>query len=191
MFAMVGAIGNPDLAKEAFRGLEKLQQGVVKAPSAIDYLTKYNAYVGDVYGAEDSRAVLDTALAVYADQYPSDEFSYNDFQGIVEQVTGGIGTYNGQKYQLPRGMAESDFEDYIDLFSEQGFEMSGGALGYTYKQFMETLKDGNLKSIGDDEYLIIDSKTGGAILQENFEPFIFTYSPDYQGSKKPRTRLRR
>ena len=191
MFAMVGAIGNPDLAKQAFRGFEKLQQGVVKAPSNIDYLTKYNSYVGDVYGAEDSRAVLDTALAVYADQYPSDEFSYNDFQGIVDQVTGGIGTYNGQKYQLPRGMAEGDFQDYIDLFSEQGFEMSGRALGYTYEQFMETLKDGNLKSIGDDEYIIIDSKTGGAILQENSEPFIFTYSPDYRGIKMPRIRSRR
>ncbi len=190
MFAMVGAIGDQNLSQQAFLGAEKLKDGIVKAPPSSDYLTQYNEFVGDVYGSEDSRAILDTAIAVYANQYPDEVFNYSDFEEIVVQVTGGIGTFNGQKYQLPRGMAEGAFEDYIDDFSMDGFEALGGASGYTYDQFMETLDDGNLQSIGDNQYLIIDSKTEGVILQRSGEPFIFTFDPTYQAANKQRRRSR-
>jgi len=190
VFAVVGSIGDPSIAREALIGKEILDEGVTPKLKQSDYFSTFNEFVSDVYNAEDSRANLETALSIYAYRFKGEDFDASDFEDVLESVTGGIGTFNGKSYELPRNTGEDVFEDYIDNFSEEGFQAMGGAMGYTYDQFMETIDDGNLKSIGSNQYIVIDANFDSAVLREDGQPFVFSYDPAYIKEKQSNRRTR-
>ena len=184
MFSVVGAIGDDGIAKQALLGYDMLnsEKPIAKKPSMDDYLSDFNEYIGDVYPTQDASAILETAISMYAVTNPDGVYDRGKFGDIVNSITGGITEYNGKKIQLPRGIDGGAFEDYIDTFTKEGFETLGGARGYTYQQFKEVLDEGQLRSIGNNQYTVIDP-FGGEIQKESGGPFIFTYEPAFSGYK--------
>ena len=130
VFAQAGAIGDRDIMQRVFEGQEAIALKTVQSPSAKDYLSPFEDYVGNVYGLEDKAANRDAALAYYAaTQTPGLDFDEDLFIDSIEAVTGGIAEVNGYRTQLPRGIDEDRFDDFIDAIDEQFIEENGG-LGF-------------------------------------------------------------
>lgn len=195
VFAMVGAIGDKDIANAIFTGQELLKTKQVKPPSSNDYLVEAEDYlggVGEVYGVNDRNTVIRAALDYYAATTDDPTvFKANDFQDALEMVTGGIAKINGRKIELPRGVTDDDFEDFVDELQPQTLEAMGGLLMPNLE--VEDVRDAQFISQGNGEYLV---EIGGQPqLNKSGEPLIFRYTQELvelnEVSKPKRTRRRR
>lgn len=195
VFAVVGMAGDEGLAMDALMGLDKIKNGLISKPKTGDYQSVFNDYMGNALGANDSAATLETAIAVYANAYGSDDFDSGNFESVLDRIVGGVGTKGDRQYILPKydglTISESDFETNMYYFNEAGYESLGGASGYSFNEFKEALDDGELIGVGQNQYYIKDNVTGGLIMsaQDSSKPFIYSYNPewrDYTPSVNPR-----
>ena len=184
VFSMAGATGDKDLMGIVFKGQELLKNKVVKAPSNTDYLMVTDEYLGDVYDPTDKAATIEAAKAHYAatagNQVAFDETLWDE---SLAAVTGGISEINGHKLELPRGVDEDDFEDFIDSFSSSDVESFGGVAGYTKEQAAEVIQDAKIKSIGSNEYVVMTNDVQ-ALFKPNGEPFILSFTPEIQAKQE-------
>lgn len=182
-FAMAGAIGDTDVMQTIFKGQDILDVGnlALKLPRA-DYLPVFNDLVGDVYGTENKSAMLKSALAYYAATGNQEEFDEDDFTAAIESVSGGIGEINDFKVELPRGVREDDFEDFIDNFSVDYIAAMGGVSGYTPEQAVELIQDGRVKSVGANQYHVINGNT--KLMNAKGTPFTLSYTAKVQRDRK-------
>jgi hypothetical protein len=186
VFAVVGMSGDESLANDALMGIDKIKNGLVSKPKTSDYQSTFNDYIGNALGANDSAATLETAIAVYANVYGSENFDAGNFETVLERIVGGVGTKGDRQYLLPKHdglvVSESDFETNMYYFNEAGYESLGGASGYTFGQFKDALSDGELIGVGQNQYYIKDPITGGVIMsaQDNTKPFVYSYNPEWR-----------
>lgn len=181
-FAMAGAIGDTDVMMTVFKGQDILDAGnlALKLPRN-EYMPVFNDLVEDVYGTENKSAMLKSALAYYAASGDQEMFDDGDFKAAIEAVSGGIGEINGHKLELPRGIFEDDFEDFIDNFSTDDIEAMGGVSGYTPKQAQELIQDGRIKSVGSNRYEVIVGNT--KLMNAEGKPFTLSYTTEVQRKK--------
>jgi hypothetical protein len=181
---MAGATGDKDLMSIVFKGQELLKNKVVKAPSNTDYLMVTDEYLGDVYDPTDKAATIEAAKAHYAatagNQVVFDETAWDE---SLAAVTGGISEINGHKLELPRGVDEDNFENFIDSFSPDDVETFGGVMGYTKEQAAEVIQDARIKSIGSNEYVVMTNDVQ-ALFKSNGEPFILSFTPEIQAKQE-------
>jgi hypothetical protein len=189
VFAMTGAIGDQTLMGQVFTGQELLNNKLRVSPTPKEYLPIFREIVGDIpdvdgvlgsiYGREDGKNVLDTALAHYAATSPIGKFEEEAFRESVQAVTGGVGDINGYKVQLARYTDIEPLEDYIDDFSADDVAALGGVLGMTDEQAAKIVQGSRLKNMKMDN----NEVTGYRVLSEygpmtkpDGSPFIITWS---------------
>ena len=181
-FAMAGAIGDTDVMQTIFRGQDMLDAGNLSLKLPRDeYMPVFNDLVEDVYGTENKSAMLKSVMAYYAATGDQEMFDDSDFKAAIEAVSGGIGKINKFKVELPRGVFEDDFEDFIDNFSVDDVAAMGGVSGYTPKQAAELIQDGRIKSVGANQYEVIHD--GGKLINAKGTPFTLSYAAEVQRKK--------
>lgn len=155
-FAMAGSTGDNQLMMNVFKGQELIAAKLVIAPKRTDYLPTLDDFVEDVYGAQDKSAIVSAAINHYA-ATANDEgiFDEGKFEESLSAVTGGIGEINGSKLELPRGVEEDDFEDFIDNFTSEEVTKLGGVMGYSAEEAAEAIQNGRIKSIGANKYIVM------------------------------------
>jgi len=91
-------------------------------------------------------------------------------------VTGGIGSVNGYNIELPRGVDEDSFEDFIDDLQPETIEGMGGIANYSSAGAVEAIQQGRIRSNGSNQYYV--ETDGGTLFGKDGKPFIFSYSLD-------------
>lgn len=184
-FAMAGASNDVNVMSGVFKGQELLNQKLVKPLSQQDYLAAFDEMTKGVYGTRDKRAVLDAALAHYAGTSSSAVngiYKKSDFKDSVQAVTGGIGKVNGYLIELPRGVDEGDFEDFIDELQPQTIRMMGGVANYSDEEAVQAIQEGRIRNIGNNQYVV--ETNGGTLFTPQGKPFVFSYSLDLVSSNE-------
>ena len=147
-FSMAGATGDNVLMTTVFQGQELIKNKLVSAPKAADYLSISDDFLSDVYGIQDKSAIIEAAKAHYAATAGNvDVFDADAFEDSLSAVTGGIGEVNGSKVELPRGVDEDSFEDFINEFSGAQVAGLGGVIGFDDNQAANAIQNGKIKSI--------------------------------------------
>jgi len=178
-FAMAGASGDMAVMTAIFKGQELLKEKLVKPLRQDDYLSFYNDIVEGVYGPDDRRAVLDAVISHYSSTSSSaiaGFYDSADFARSVMAVTGGIGSVNGYNIELPRGVDEDSFEDFIDDLQPETIEGMGGIANYSSAGAVEAIQQGRIRSNGSNQYYV--ETDGGTLFGKDGKPFIFSYSLD-------------
>lgn len=159
-FSMAGATGDVSLMNAVFKGQELLAAKLVKAPTSMDYLPVLDEFVGDVYGTQDKGAILEAAKNHYvATADDGGIFDNSAFEDSLSAVTGGIAEINGFKIELPRGVDEDTFDEFIEEFTPSQIESLGGVLGFTNEEAAELIQDGRIKNIGANKYVVMVNDT--------------------------------
>ena len=152
LFAMTGAIGDPSIMENVFKGQELIKSGLSSTISKADYLPEFDDIVGSVYVGKDRRDMLSASMAYYAATADNPDFDSSDFEDAVQAVSGGIAKINGNKIELPRGVDEDDFDDFIDEFSPTSVEVFGGVWGMKNEEAAELIQKSALVSVGANQY---------------------------------------
>ena len=201
VFSQAGAIGDRNIMQRVFEGQEAIAEGNVVSPRKSDYLSAFEDYVGEVYGSEDKAATREAALAYYAaTQTPGEDFDKNLFLDSVEAVTGGIAAVNGFKTQLPRGVDNSRFNEFIDAIDQQFIDENGG-LGFidpvtgTRNPYPETyinevIKNSEVTNKNNSEYLFTNGSSV-FVRMDNGQPFTFSYDETVIARQKANKASRR
>jgi hypothetical protein len=187
--------------QRVFEGQEAIALKTVQSPSARDYLSEFEDYVGNVYGLEDKAATRDAALAYYAaTQTPGEDFDKDLFIASIEAVTGGISDINGYKTQLPRGVDSDTFDDFIDAIDQEFIDENGG-LGYIdpvtgqRRPYPETyindvIKNSQVTNKNNSEYLFTNGSSV-FVRMDNGQPFTFSYDDTVLAREKANKAARR
>ena len=189
VFAMAGAIGDRDVMTAIFKGQELFKQKLVKPPTYDNYIGAVEQYigpVGEVYNPEDYKTVIEAALAHQAATTESPSLferlapgpSPGTLEASLQAVTGGIARVNGFKLELPRGVDEGDFEDFVDNLQPEIIEEMGGLMHMK----PDDARDAQWQSIGDGRYYILSD--GLIQLNKEGEPFIVEYNEDFAERNK-------
>jgi hypothetical protein len=178
LFSMTGAIGDLQVMQNVFKGQQMLKDKLVTSVKQNDYLPVFNDYVSDIYVGKDRRQMMDAALAYYAATTESGTFDSGDFEDAIEAVSGGIGNINGHKVELPRGVPEDDFEDYIDNISSETIKEFGGVWSLSDDRAVDLVRKGRLVSYATNQYMI--TAENGAVLKakNNIDPFLISFDSD-------------
>jgi len=183
-FSMAGATGDDALMTDVFNGQELLKEGLVTAVKASEYLSVSDDFLGDVYGIQDKASILEAAKAHYASTVGNvDVFDGDAWEASLSAVTGGIGEVNGNKIELPRGVDEDTFEDFIDEFSGLQVESLGGVLGFTDNQAANQIQNGKIKSIGSNKYIVMTNEAQ-ALFKKDGEPLIIEFTSEVQAQQE-------
>ena len=183
-FSMAGATGDNVLMSTVFNGQELLKNKLVTAAKPSEYLTVSEDFLGDVYGIQDKSAILEAAKAHYASTTGNvDVFDTNAWETSLSAVTGGIGEVNGNKVELPRGVDEDTFDDFIEEYSGLQVEALGGVLGFTDNQAANVIQNGKIKSIGANKYIVMTDKAQ-ALFKKDGEPLVIEFTAEVQAQQE-------
>ena len=181
LFAMIGATNDMTVQKIALKGQEMVAQGQAKLPSFQNYIGVADDYLGpagEVYQTENRGLVIQAALNHYAKSNPDPSiFDSGAFEDSLASITGGIGTFNKGKYQLPRDITESQFEKMLDRVNEDWLEAYGGIGMMTVNQAIKQVKNARVVSVPNNksEYNLV---TGDGVLMVNKNGNAFTFKYD-------------
>ena len=181
LFAMIGATNDMTVQKTALKGQEMVAQGQAKLPSFQNYIGVADDYLGpagEVYQTENRGLVIQAALNHYAKSNPDPSiFDGGAFEDSLASITGGIGTFNKGKYQLPRDVTESQFERMLDRVNEDWLETYGGIGMMTVNQAIKQVKNARVVSVPNNksEYNLV---TGDGVLMVNKNGNAFTFKYD-------------
>ena len=175
-FAMAGATGDPAVMENIFKGQQLKADKLVPSISAKDYLPAFNDFVDDIYVGQDRTQMLNAALNYYYATTKEDTFNTDDFEAAIEAVSGGIGKINGFKLELPRGVPENDFKDFIDDMSPETVQEFGGVWSMSDAQALEVIKDAHIISDGSNRYRVI--KDGSQLMRNDGQPFTFSFDEE-------------
>ena len=191
LFAMIGATNDMTVQKTALKGQEMVAQDQAKLPSFQNYIGVADDYlgpVGEVYQSENRGLVIQAALNHYAKSNPDPSvFDGGAFEDSLAAITGGIGTFNKGKYQLPRDVTEDQFEKMLDRVNEDWLETYGGIGMMTVNQAIKQVKNARVVSVPNNksEYNLV---TGDGVLMvnKNGNAFTFTYNESVVTETIPR-----
>jgi len=179
-FALAGATGDPAYMGAVFTGQEMMAAGLVKAPKAADYLPVLNEYVGDVYGTDDKQGVMEAAKAHYvATAEDGEEFDKEAFKKSLKDTTGGIAEVNNYLVELPRGVDESIFDDWMDEFTPEMVAALGGGSNRTNEEAAININEGRIKNVkgASNEYIVMADEIA-ALIKPDGTPFIISWTPE-------------
>ena len=177
-FAMVGAIGDPNIMREVFNGQELLKNNLVQAPSKQDYLTTFEDYIEDVYGTDDKAAIMQAAIAHYSSvQIPGEQFDGGLFEESLSAVAGTIEKLNGFKTVMPRGLDPDQFESFVDNMDADYIESIGGVANMPVDMAVDVIKNSRLFAVGENFYEV---RVNGmqSLMKRDGTPLIISYTPE-------------
>jgi len=204
-FAMAGATGEELVMNTVFKGQELVKAKLVKNIKPTLYLPVFDEEVGGVYGTNDKRAILDASLNYYygsSTAAVSGEFNEQDFRNAIQSVSGGISKVNGFKTELPRGVPQDTFQDYVGNIQPETIARMGGVAGFTDEEAAEAIRDGKITAIGGGEYVVevgqglgflasgsrfnipLSGDTVTTLFGKDGKPFILTYSLDLDSTNQ-------
>ena len=93
--------------------------------------------------------------------------------------------FNGNKIELPRGVDEDTFEDFIDEFSGLQVGLLGGVLGFDDNQAANAIQNGKIKSVGANKYIIMTNESQ-ALFKKDGEPLIIEFTAEAQAQQEAR-----
>ena len=193
LFAIAGASGDTNLMNEVFTGEDLLNRGLAKPIKPADYLEDFNNAVEGVYGSEDAQNILQATIAHYAATSGNVDGLYKGraFERSLQAVTGGLGEVNDFKVQLPRGVSEDDFQDFVDTLQPETIAELGGVSGVSDERAAELIKRGRIQSVKDDQYVVL--LDNGALFsgEDPTQPFFLTWDPDLAASNQALAKTRR
>lgn len=175
-FTVAGASGDESVMRAVFTGEELIKNKLATPPTSNDYLPALNDLVADIYSAQDKAAIAQAAVAYYAATTPTGMFDESAFIDAVESITGGIGEYNGYKLQLPRGVVEDDFEDFIDNIDTNFIMENGGVANTISNDIPDMIKSGRVISLGNNLYTFQYNGLTPPSAKDPSQPFTFSYS---------------
>ncbi len=196
IFSMAGAIGRSGVAETIFKGRLMIKADPSVKPLPSDYLYEYEQIVDDTYmrpgtSGETNATVKNAVISYYVGSGGSKtEFDEELFQHSIDAVTGGIGTINGHKLELPPDVNEDLFQILIDemtpdmlreKFAPNGF----GHLNLSDERAIEKIQQGRIISLRSGRYGVVDAKSGLPLLDVLAEdgtkqPFEFKIDPKLQ-----------
>ena len=181
LFSAIGATNDVTVQKTAFKGQEMVATGQAKLPSFQDYIGVADDYLGpagEVYPSSDRGLVIEAALNHYVQSNPdpSKGLQSGVFEDSLAAITGGIGTFNKGKYQLPRGVTEDQFEKMLDRVNEDWLETYGGIGGMTTSQAIKQIQNARVVSVPNNknEYNLVIGDNA-KLINKNGNPFTFKY----------------
>jgi len=191
LFSAIGATNDVTVQKTAFKGQEMVATGQAKLPSFQDYIRVADDYlgpVGEVYPSSDRGLVIEAALYHYAKSNPDPSVpDKGAFEDSLAAITGGIGTFNKGKYQLPRDVTEDQFEKMLDRVNEDWLETYGGIGGMTTSQAIKQIQNARVVSVPNNksEYNLVIGK-GTKLINKNGNAFTFKYDESVVTETIPR-----
>lgn len=177
LFAMAGAIGEPDVMTAIFEGQDLLKNKTIIKATPAEYLPTFDDEAGDVYQGEDRKHMIEAALAHYYATRESDVFDSGDFEDSIQAVSGGIGDINGRKIELPRGVDEDDFSDFIDEFTPEMVQHFGGVWSMSNENAAKVIQDAELVSVGQNRYMVV-VENQALQAPSGQEPFYLSYDKE-------------
>tara|TARA_R110002020_G_scaffold121708_3_gene276658 strand:+ start:7349 stop:9418 length:2070 start_codon:yes stop_codon:yes gene_type:complete len=175
MFAMLSARNDEEIAKAVFLGEELIKTKQVKLPSQDDYMADLDEYlgaVGEVYQVEDRATIIRAAKSYYA-TLGNEEYDPGSMEKALLAITGGVGSVNGRKVELPQGVDEDDLDDFFNEINLNTLEQFGGLL---HPHDIDDIRDGNLVSVGSNRYQI--EVNGARQYNKKHEPFEIVITPE-------------
>ena len=176
---------NPDVAESVMRGVELLKAtpGLVPKESDDKYLAglalvlPYQAFAPGMDMARNS--FIEAARGRYADLSAqsgdaSGTFSDARMQQAINDVTGGLVTFNRQTIFPPRhGMTQPEFDGMMGRLKPSDVEGAIVASGDPVS--VETIRDsGNLRAIGEGRYLVQLGGRSASGFQTDALPYVMT-----------------
>jgi hypothetical protein len=154
VFTMAGATGDDNLMGAVFKGQELLAAKLAVAPKSSDYLTDFQESIEGVYGTDDAKDIMNSVVAHYASTHSDGDYNSGDFEASIQAVTGGIGKINGFKVELPRGVDDDEFQDFIDDLQPETIEAMGGMQGFSSERAIEMIQAGRLQGVKSGVYTV-------------------------------------
>ena len=191
VFAMAGATGDADLMTQVFKGQELLATKLAQPIKAADYADDYAEMIEGIYGPEDAQAILKSALAHYAatSDHKDGSYSHGDFKNSVHAVTGGIGKINGFRVELPRGVEEDRFDDFIDDIQPQTVEALGGVMGVSSEKAVDLIRRGRIRNIKSGAYIV--ETDNGVLFTSEGKPFVIEWDEELVSANNALVRIGR
>ena len=187
VFAQAGAIGNVDTQLAVFTGQDRIDNGLVKPPAQLDYLSTFEDYVGDVYGTENKASTMKAALAHYAGtQTPGEQFDQGLFEESLLAVAGNIQEVNGFKTVMPQGVNEDSFKTFVENIDAEYIESIGGA---SAPDAVDIIKSARLYAKGENAYVVmVDGKQ--VLTKPDGSDLVISYEIDSAESASARNQAR-
>ena len=180
-FAQAGATGDATVMSAVFEGQELIQNKFATPAKPKEFQADFTDYVEGVYGVQDRRDIMAATVAHYASTHPDGEYDSGDFEDSIDAVTGGVGTVNGFRVELPRGIEEGTFDDFIDDIQPETVASLGGIQGLTDERAVEIIKQGKIQKTQDGYMVIIDNQT---LWSNENKPFTFEWSEELAATNK-------
>lgn len=179
--AMANPSNIPDLsiAETIFNGMEVIKQPGYVAPEALVVAAEFEKLAGNAYrrSPEDEATMLEASLAYYASTRKSaDNTSFAaDFKRAFNAVSGGIGEYNDNQFELPRDLDDEQFVSIIDGMTPRMLRLFApdGVDGYTDEQAIELIQKSRITNGGLGYYYPVDPGTDQMFIRLNGEPVKF------------------
>lgn len=184
-FAMAGASGDVNVMNSVFRGEELIAAKLAKPIKSSDFLGDFQDHVGNVYGTEDARNVMNAAVAYYAANFDQEgEYRPKNFEEAIDAVTGGFGEYNSYKYELPRGADENDFNDLVEQMAPETVEALGGVYSMSAETAAEVIGRARVVNAKNGVYRL--QVNGGYLMRADDPkmPFTFEWSDELANRNK-------
>lgn len=178
VFAMMAAVGDPEVSEMVFTGQRELDLGNVKLPAGEEKrIMTSDLYdkLKNVYTGEDLEAIRKSVFAYYAGVQGNQDYDEDVLEQSIKAVTGGIATINNFSIELPRGVEADTMEDFIGDFGENSVEHIGGVDNRSNKDAAKMIRDGIWRSVGANTYAII---TPFGELMQNGQPLRINYNPE-------------
>lgn len=177
LFAMAGETGDQAVMQSVFNGSQKMKERLVTMPQPSDYMQLFDDQVKGIYNVEDKAAVLKASLAYYAEKV-EDQNGIIDrylFEQSINAVTGGTGSVNGANVELPRGVPDNIFSDYVNNMTPTTVNKLGGVAGLTNEQAAALIQNATLRSHPNGGY-VVDTQMGTLMsAKDPRQPFVFKY----------------
>jgi len=177
VFAMMAAIGVPQVSETVFLGQRELKLGNIELPKGDDKISmqgEMSDYLSNVYTGEDLAATIQSIQAHYAAMNGNNNYNKDVLMESMKAVTGGIAKINGYAIELPRGIEEDEMEDFIDDFSNNDVVSIGGVDNRTPDDAAKMIRDGIWRSRPGGVYAVI---TPFGELMQNGKPLRIKYDP--------------
>lgn len=184
-FAMAGATGDVNVMESVFMGQELLDTKTATAIKSNDYLADFQDFTEGVYSPSDARDIMNASVAYYAQNFDrTGAYDSGDFEDAIQAVTGGIGKVNGMKYELPRGVDEDDFNDFVQELNPQTIDELGGVWGMDSDKASEVISQLKVVNVKSGVYMFqvndVSGNGGNTLFRADdpTKPFIFEWSPE-------------
>jgi len=181
------ALDKPMAAAWVLRGVDTRTNNPEIIKNMIDYEEHYDTVVGSAYGTNPTRRgdIREAALNIYATMKSLEgnfkgELDKDAFEVAIHMAMGdrAVIKYGGSNV-VPsnENMTQETFENWWDNVDPEALAVFGEIDGYTNKQFMRQIRNGDVKIInaGNEEFMFYNLERNTAIYgKDSNELFIMT-----------------